>query len=168
MSSFTFIGSFRLFVLPGLTAPATLTTKALYTVDLGEGVGGIKTDATIEDCEVPVAGVNQIEDSDIIKAVQEYSFKYKKLNMNLLSLMVGGPAVAVSEPTTLNVGSNFSNKVWAYIEWYRNGDTAGTPKFKHTGVQLSLSPDGEFSVDTAKHTEVSIKGKLFGAKGTLA
>lgn len=166
--SFTFIGSFHLYVLPGLTAPTTLTNKALYTVDLGEGTGGIKTDATVEDCESPLAGVNQIEDSDIIKAVQEYSFKYKKLNMNLLSLMVGGPAVAATEPTTLNVGSNFSNKVWAYIEWYRNGDTNGTPKFKHTGVQLSLSPDGEFSADPTKHTEVSIKGKLFGSKGTIA
>lgn len=168
MAAFTFIGSFRIYVLPGLTAPGTLTDKALYTVDLGEGVGGLKTDVTVEDCEVPQAGVNVIEASDIVKAAMEYSFKFKKLNNNLLSLMVGGPAPAVSEPTSIAVGTNYSNKCWAYIEWYRNGDTAGTPKFKHTGVQLSLSPDGEFSVDPSKHTEISVKGKLFGAKGTIA
>lgn len=166
--SYTFIGSFHLYVLPGETAPATVTNKALYTVDLGEGIGGLKTDVTVEDCEVPQNGVNVIQASDIVKAALEYSFKFKALNNNLLSLMVGGPAPAVTEPTTIAVGTNFSNKVWAYIEWFRNGDTSGSPKFKHYGVQLSLSPDGEFSVDPTKHTEIALKGKLYGSKGTIA
>lgn len=167
MASFTFIGSYKLYILPGETAPGTLTTKALYTVPFSEGEGGFKQDVTIEDCEVPLAGVNQVEASDIVKSVMEYSLKSKKLDMNFMTILLGGPAPAAVEATSIAVGTNFSFKAWCYMEWYRNGDTAGTPKFRHYGFQASISPDGEFSVKPTGHSEGSLKAKLYGAKGTF-
>lgn len=166
--SFTFIGSYKLYILPGETAPANLTTKNLYTVAFSEGEGGFKSDVTTEDCEVPTAGVLGIEASDVVKAVMEYSLKLKKLDFNFLTILMGGPAPSETPSTSIAVGTNFSCKAWCYMEWYRNGDTSGTPKFKHTGFQASISADGSFDVKPTGYSEGSLKLKLYGAKGTMA
>lgn len=157
------IGSVKFHYLAGATAPATLNTASLYLTKFPECPGEFNPNIKTVDIEEPSAGVNILVGSPITGSLPEYVLTLKRLNDNVTALFLGGANPATdTEPTSINVGSNFSFNGWGLMEWYENGDASGTPFRVHAGFRCQLVPDGTLSRDPTKGVEPKIKVRLTG------
>lgn len=167
--SYSQIGSLKFHFLAGATAPSTPGTSTEYVVKFPEGSGGISVNVDTVDNEVPVNGILGVERTVITKAALEYSYTIKQFDLNILSFFLGGATPTTNTPpTTITVGSDFAHSGWGYMEWYDNGDAGGSPLRKHTGFSCQIIPEGDFSLDPSKFTELKFKIKITATRGTLA
>ncbi len=165
---FSYIGGLKFHFKQGDTAPITLTDNALYPVKFPEGTGGLSLSVDTVDNEEPSAGILGITDSVVTKSTMEYTLTLKSFDLNILSFLLGGSTPTTNTPpTSIAVGTDLAHSGWGYMEWYRNGDVSGTPSRKHHGFTCQVIPDGEFSLDPTKFTEVKFKIKITGTRGTF-
>jgi hypothetical protein len=157
------IGSVKFHYLAGLTAPATLSTLALYLTKFPECPADWDPKMKFADIMEPSAGVNFLVGSPITESLPEYIITLKRQNDNVTALFLGGanPATDV-EPTSISVGTNFSFIGWGAMEWYENGDVLGTPYRIHAGFKCQLVPSGTLSRDPSKGQEPKIQVRLIG------
>jgi hypothetical protein len=157
------IGSVKFHFLAGATAPVTLNTASLYTTKFPECPAEFSPNMKSADIMEPSAGVNVLVGSPITESLPEYSMTLKRYNDNVTALFLGGAAPSGdTEPTSINVGTNFSFIGWGLMEWYENGDVAGTPYRVHAGFKCQLVPEGSLSRDPSKGGEPKIKVRLIG------
>jgi hypothetical protein len=160
--------SFKFSFLPGATAPATPATEALYTVKFPQGKGSFKPGVDIKDVVAPVGGANRLIGSAVTKAMPEYEITLPQIDKNVLSLLLGGPAIAVAPPTTIAVGTQYVNNGWGFIAWYNLGDAVGTPLFSHYGFTCAVLPNGDLSGDPETPGEVKLRIRVLDQAGTFA
>jgi hypothetical protein len=162
------IGSLKFHFLAGATAPTTLTTPALYLVKFPEGTGGLTPSVTSIENKIPVLGILAVDEAVVVESSYEYTYKLKKFDYKVLAFLLGGATPASdTPPTTIAIGSDLAHSGWGYMEWYRNGNTAGAPSHVHSGFTCQVIPDGEISLDPETFTEISFKIKITATRGTL-